>query len=55
MTPAVVQRTVELLLDDRPIDFLQVGSGTFIVDSDYDAFGVEKIFNRRAFAEKFWV
>src|SRR5260370_10184741 len=50
---AFVNRTMKFALEDRPVDFAQIGRGGFAFDTDHDAVGMKEIFNRCAFAQKF--
>jgi hypothetical protein len=49
----VMQRTMkQLLLQDRTVDFAKLSFCLFVIDSDNDAVGMQKIEHRRPFAQK---
>src|SRR5260370_42452724 len=50
---AVVNRAGEFALQNWPIDFAKLFGSCRIFDADHEAMGMEKVFDRRAFPQKF--
>ena len=44
---------IEALLENRPVDFVQLLFGQLVFDADHDAIGMQKIADRGAFAQEF--
>ena len=46
---------MEGAIEDRAVNFAQVGGGRFVLDADDDAIGVEEVLDGGAFAEEFGI
>src|ERR1700674_2162235 len=52
-TSSIVQRTVETLLNNRPVDLTEFRRGGWILDADDDPVRMEEISHGSTFAQKF--